>query len=111
MRVVLCTLLFVSAISYGQKASKEFDTKLLIGDWTSEDDKKYTIVVTNSTFVEYYDNEKMGVFSYKIDKDKLIKTDRDDGEVYKYDIMNLTNQRLTLLYLSRGNVLLFTKTK
>jgi hypothetical protein len=109
--IFLAIIFFTSTILYGQDKIVQIDKNFLIGHWTSVDDKKYTIVVTDSTFDEYYDKEKTATFLYKLDRDKLTKTDKDDGDVYKYNIVSLTNERLTLLYLDKGNLLKFIKTK
>ena len=48
--------------------------------------------------------KKLGSSYITIDKVKLIKTNKDDGEVYNYDILSLTNENLTLMYLDKGNI-------
>jgi hypothetical protein len=112
MKWIFLAIIFSSSTTlYGQNKAVQIDKKLLIGCWTSEDDKKYSIIVTDSIFEEYYDKDKTGTFKYKIYNDKLSKTDQDDGEVYQYDIVGLTNERLTLLYLDKGNFLKFFRTK
>ena len=105
---IFAIITILSITAYGQQKA---DKKLLIGRWVSKDDKKYTIVVTNKTFVEYYGKEKVGVFTYSINKDKLIKTDKGDGEVYEYDVETLTKKDLVIIYLSRGNMLHFVRRK
>jgi len=49
-------------------------------------------------------------FSYKISNDSLITIDKSDSNsVYYYAIQNLDSKYFSLLYLGRGNMLIFRR--
>ena len=87
---------------------KDINQKLIRGKWISMDDHKYQLEVTDSTFIEYYENDNHEIFKYELKREKLYKT-QPDGTVYEYVIMSLSNDILVLQYLPRGNLLSFKR--
>lgn len=98
--------ILLSTLSYGQE-----NLKLLQGKWVSAEDKKYKVVITDSFFIEYYGKKKTSIYTYIVENGKLIKMDSADKSVYSYDIMSLTNKYLSLMYLTRGNILVFKRSR
>jgi len=91
-----------------QKNEKDFNHKLILGKWISMDDKNYQLEVTDSTFIEHYEDDNPDIFKYELKGQKLYKTE-PDGTVYEYVIMSLSNDILVLQYLPRGNLLSFKR--
>ena len=102
-------LLFFGSLN-AQKKIEPDDYKLIRGKWVSFEDKHYKITISDSTFIEYYDKDKPEIFKYKIENDILKKTGAD-GDIYEYEISSLSDTNLTLMYLPRGNFLMFEKIK
>jgi hypothetical protein len=102
--------LFLFQHSFGQETNAENDKKLILGKWISSQDRKSAIVFTDSTCIDIYDGKAMETYSYTLKKDRLTETG-SDGDIYEYDVMGLSKTKLTLMYLSRGNLLFFEKAK
>jgi hypothetical protein len=98
---------FISINGISQINNKQIESKFLIGKWISVNDKKYTIVISDS-IREYYDRKLTDTFSYQLEKGKLTKIS-SKGEIYEYDLMGLNKNHLTLMYLSKGNLLKFKR--
>lgn len=103
--LVLVNLFFLSG--YGQNASSSANQ--LKGRWVSEEDRKYQVVFTDTLKQDFYDGKLTSSFRYWIKKDSLVAKDLSDGGVYNYSIDGLSRTHLTLMYLQRGNLLLFRK--
>ena len=91
------------------KKEYQSDYKKLKGNWVSTEDKLYTVEFDGLTRTDYYENEVSSQYKIRIEKDNLYCIDLDDKEEYKYTIMSLTDKNLTLMFLPRGNKLIFTK--
>ena len=91
---------FVFAISFAQKK--------VSGTWISGTDKKYSIVLTDSTWIDKYENKIIETRKLFIIKDTLITISKDN-DTLKYDLMNYTKKILSLMYLGRGNILEFRR--
>jgi hypothetical protein len=87
-----------------------YSSKDLIGHWVSMKDKNYTMIVTDANFEEFYEKEKTNIYSYLIQKDKLIKIDHEDQDTLRYDILSVSKNNITFLS-DNGNILPFKRTK
>ena len=112
MKVFLLSIsLFLSLNFFGQKKIQPVTKKSLKGQWVSIDDKKYTIQISDTAIVEFYEKEKTAEFTYTLNNRKIIKTDKSDGSVYQYKVLHLTSVRLSIIYLDRGNLVRFVRKK
>ncbi len=85
---------------------KEYD--LLQGMWVSTEDRLSTFEIEGLEQVEYYSHELMGRFNIKVEDNYLYSTGVD-GEVYKYEIISLTDSILDLLYSPSGRILTYER--
>jgi len=96
---------FSGIVSNNQTNNK----KLIVGRWRSKADHKYEIVFTKSAKIDYYRNKITSSSLYWIKGDTLIVKDKSDSSYNYYSIENLSNNYLSLMYLARGNMLVFQK--
>lgn len=91
-----------------EKISK-IDT--LLGSWISLDDAKSVIKFTSSTKIDYYENKKMSESNFTLDEEEIYLTVEGDNEIeiYEYEIMELKDDTLKLMFLPRGNILDYEK--
>lgn len=94
--------------SYGQQKNK-VDIKKLTGSWVSVDDTKYWITIKGAVWKEYYDMKRTATLTFSVNKNIIKTKDNATGEVFKYEIATLNNKRLELIYLERGNTLIFSR--
>jgi hypothetical protein len=96
---------------------EEYSEKI-VGEWRSKEDEKSLIIFNeDGTFKDVYNSE--GVFSgsweIKEEEDEIDVSfylyERIDEEVYKYEIIDIDEENLLLIYLTRGNILEYEKTK
>ena len=124
----LCTTLLSLSTSYAQyipKSQWQRYPALLIGTWQSLQDPKSFLVITKTKYQDVYEQEKISASTYTITNDcpdpnltkhpdaaKTILVTYDatmPDEPFCYGIDLLTNTRLTLIYMGRGNSLRFKR--
>lgn len=81
---------------------------MLQGKWVSLDDSNSKIEFNNIKKIDYYQNEKMSEGNFEIEDDKYLIV-AGDGDEFKYEIIELSDENLTLIYLPRGNTLKYQK--
>jgi len=90
--------------------SKETGTKyLLIGKWQSDEDSKFITEYTNSEQVDYYDGKEIASNKFTLSGD-IISVDSFNEKI-EYKILEVTDEKLSLSYLGRGNTLNFKRVK
>jgi hypothetical protein len=82
---------------------------LIMGRWQSESDHKYEVVFTKTSKIDYYDKKIVSTYSYRIKRDSLVAKDKSDNSFYYYSIENLSKKYLSLMYLGRGNIIVFKR--
>ena len=87
---------------------REYD--LIQGKWTSMADSLSSMVFEGLTKVDYYEGKYLEHEKINIEGDYLYCFTQDD-DTFKYEIMNLTDSHLTLLYLPVGRLLKYKKDK
>ena len=88
------------------KYQKEY--KLLQGTWISKDDTSNSIEIDGLIKTEYSENEYIDEAKIKIEG-KYLFFYTSDGDTYKYEILELSDKTLKLIYLARGNTLVYYK--
>jgi len=86
---------------------KEYDK--IHGEWTSTTDKLNVMEFDGLTKLEYYDGEYIDLSRIKIEDKYLYFWTGEEKDEYKYEIMELTDNNLTLLYLPAGRILKYEK--
>lgn len=99
---------------------------LLQGRWQSMDDQKSFLVVTGDTQVTYYGTDAIDTSTINFYKDYPVKATPADlkltggnyliamnkpDDYLIYSVEGITNTRLTLMFLPRGNLLRYKKTQ
>ncbi len=84
-----------------------YDLSLLQGKWKSIDDTKSVIEFSANKKIDYYSDNKISEGDFSVKKGLLIV--KEDTEVFKYQIVTLSNNILTLTYLPRGNTLKYER--
>lgn len=105
--IFLFVFYFFVLASFGQ--SNQSLKKQLLGTWFSEDDKKFQITFAGTIKKDFYAGKLQSTYQYWVKKDSLVTKDIQTNDVFNYAIMGLTEKHLTLMYLQRGNRLLFRK--
>ncbi|OQW92400.1 MAG: hypothetical protein BWK79_14745 [Beggiatoa sp. IS2] len=89
------------------------------GKWQSTEDKKSVIEIADHHYIDYYEGKLVNKVTFeilsacKVDNGKV----QDRGEYLEtadescYHIDAVTSQELTLMYLPRGNLLVYKKLK
>jgi hypothetical protein len=84
----------------------------ILGEWRSKDDKKSVVVFSeDGTFKSVYDEEELSSGSWRIEEERgefdvsFYLYQEVDEEVYEYEITNIDEENLSLIYLDRGNIL------
>ncbi|MFN6351204.1 MAG: hypothetical protein ACK567_04685 [Chitinophagales bacterium] len=86
-----------------------------LGKWISMDDPKSEIILQKNSYFEIYDNNIMDslhfeIFENVIEKKCFLTTvSYSTSDTFKYEIINIDNANLTLMYLERGNELVFRR--
>jgi len=93
----------------------------LQGTWTSVDDSKSVIKFTDNTKVDIYDSQIMSEAGFKL-YDHFPLTDEstenndgqyliveDDDDKFEYEIIELSDNELQLIYMGRGNILRYRR--
>lgn len=91
------------------KKDNQADYNKIQGNWISTIDSLYTMKFDGLTKTEYYNGKYSDYSKIKIDKQYLYCWTVKGKDEYKYEIMSLSNNDLTLLYLPAGNLLTFKK--
>jgi len=121
----LIALFFVFGlfVTCSQPAQKGVDAKKLIGKWVSVDDSKSEIEITDSKWIDSYESAIQFTNNYLV-SDTCLKsvTDKpkpkgdyitvfDNTDTFCYYIVSLTDSKLELSYVGRGNTLTYTRKK
>jgi hypothetical protein len=84
----------------------------ILGEWRNKDDKKSVVVFNeDGTFKSVYDEEELSSGSWRIEEERgefdvsFYLYQEVDEEVYEYEITNIDEESLSLIYLDRGNIL------
>ena len=87
------------------------DFASLQGVWISSDDKNSKIEFVGNQKIDFYEEEKIseGSFELKNTENGQYLDVTTGGELFEYNIMNLSETALDLMYLPRGNVLKYTR--
>jgi|GEM_PF-2621112 len=105
-KIVLALALLIPGLA---STAQKIDPKLIIGRWRGADDKKSELVFTNDKQIDYYGGKQVAVNTYLIRHDSLMTIDVKYGDTLYYDIDKVNKQTLSLLYLGRGNMLLYRR--
>lgn len=93
------------------KNTNESSYDLIQGKWISTIDSLSSIEFEGLTKVDYYEGKYMDQSKIKIDQGFLFCWNRENKDKYKYEIISLTENHLTLLYLRVGRLLTYEKEK
>jgi hypothetical protein len=84
----------------------------ILGEWRNKDDEKSVVVFSeDGTFKSVYDEEELSSGSWRIEEERgefdvsFYLYQEVDEEVYEYEITNIDEESLSLIYLDRGNIL------
>ncbi len=110
--VIAIALLGATAYFYGNEEEVDvvvdIDRTKLVGTWQSTDDPLSKVVFnTDGSQQDVYDNKVLGSGSwsfYEQESDVFLRTVINE-ETYEYAILEISEENLTLSYLSRGNIL------
>lgn len=91
------------------KKNNQTKYDLIQGNWTSTIDSLSSIEFKGLTKVDYYDGKYLDQSKMKIEVDFLYCWTREDKVELKYEIMDLTDSNLTLLYLPSGRLLVYER--
>ncbi len=132
--ILVVVILIVGAVFYFYFQNNSIDTKKndiitadereildiykekIIGTWESVEDEKYILLFEESgSFSDTYDSEFIGSGSWELEEvfgefDVTFYLHKElDGEEYDYEVLNIDDNNLVLLYLGRGNILEYVK--
>ncbi len=85
----------------------EYNVYTVRGTWASVNDEKSVIEFNNKIKIDYYNDEEVSSVEYYLDGPDLTIFEEDEEMLYK--ILTLTNHRLIMSYLPRGNTLSYEK--
>ena len=78
----------------------------LLGRWISVEDGKSVVEFINNQKVDFYAGEKMQEADFRLEGDKLIV---GTDEIFEYSIVEENDKTLILMFLPRGNLLIYKK--
>ncbi|MDD3386319.1 MAG: hypothetical protein PHX92_00025 [Candidatus Pacebacteria bacterium] len=102
--IIFLILLGLLAIFLFVNSNQE---NLLIGKWKSLDDSNYSIEITKDKIIDYYSGEIVSEDYYTINKN-IIRVAFNE-EFLEYEILELSKEKLSLIYLLTGKTLNYTK--
>jgi hypothetical protein len=82
-------------------------SNLLFGRWISLDDANSEIEFKEGKKIDYYQKKKLSEGTFVQDGKSL--TVSEDGDEFKYTILELSDTKLSLSYLARGNTLSYKR--
>ena len=96
--------------------------EIIQGKWRLFEDEKSSIEFKENKKIDYYNNEKIseGIFDFyddysiamgKMDERGKYLAVSNDGEYFVYEVVKLTEEELSLIYLSRGNILEYKRNR
>ncbi|MGZ5244105.1 MAG: hypothetical protein ACXWDO_00785 [Bacteroidia bacterium] len=100
------------------KSANRDTVQLIQGTWISVEDPRGNMQITDTKISNYYKKKLVGTDSYILsDTCKLSSQTFKNGFILKvnnddtlcYQILAITDQTLSLLYLNRGNILAYHK--
>ncbi len=91
------------------KKNNQTTYDLIQGKWISTIDSLSSMEFEGLTKVDYYDGKYLDQSKIKIEEGFLYCWTRKDIDEFKYEIMSLTDNNLTLLYLPVGRLLTYEK--
>lgn len=91
------------------KKTNGLNYELIQGKWTSTIDSLSSIEFEGLTKVDYYKGKYIDQSKIKIDEGFLYCWTSENKDEFKYEIMGLTENNLTLLYLPAGRLLTYEK--
>jgi len=77
------------------------------GRWISVDDNDSVIEFIGDKKIDYYQDEEISEREFEINENNLIV--RGDDDNFEYEIVELSDEMLELIYLPRGNTLRYTR--
>jgi len=92
-------------IEISKKQSSESSS--LLGRWVSLDDANSEIEFKDGKKIDYYQKKKLAEGTFVQDGKNLVVN--EDGDEFKYTILELSSTNLSLSYLARGNTLNYKK--
>lgn len=111
----------VDTIEIAEVEDAETYSQLIQGVWTSLDDENSVIEFKDGMKIDFYSGEEMSKDEYgfydeiPVDKDskkqdtaKYLVVETSDG-VFEYEVVELTENTLNLIYIPRGNILKYSK--
>jgi len=81
----------------------------LKGEWISKINKKYSIVIGDSTWTDKYKDKIIGTHYYYIINDTLFNFNKRGNTPFKYEILSVSKEYFILLELWRGRRLTFRR--
>jgi len=93
------------------KRNNQTEYGLIQGIWTSTIDSLSTMEFEGLTKVDYYEGNYLDQSKIKIEEGFLYCSTREEKAEFKYEIMSLTENNLTLSYLPAGRLLTYEKRK
>ena len=122
-------ILLTSTISYNCKAQESIDIQeqistystQIVNTWVDEDDSNYKLVfLANGTCKEYENNELLTTYNYSIVSNNccdfsatntiyLKWIDTEDSQTTCLEILNITDDTLSLMIIDRAKRLFFNK--
>ena len=85
----------------------------LIGKWQSDEDQKYVMEITLTQKIDLYEGKESSRELYELnpspDDRGWILSIKEDGVDMSYRVIDVSDTKLELEYIGRGNTLSFTK--
>jgi hypothetical protein len=95
----------IETITFNEKDNNY--SVLIQGKWISLDDANSAIEFKDGKKIDFYSDEKMSEGDFSIDGKNLSVV--EEGDIFEYEIIELSEKVLNLIYLSRGNILRYEK--
>lgn len=118
--IFLITLSCKAQINQEQAIVNDFSTKI-IGTWIEEEDQNYKLIfLSNGLCKEYVNQQLVSTYNYIVSGNScgqynesdvvfLKWVDNEDSENYCMEILNVTDDALSLMIIDRGKRLFFNK--
>lgn len=125
MNKIIIILIFTMSLSYSCKAQSQLElinnyNAQILGTWIEDEDNNYKLIFSNGICKEYVENELITTYNYSIVGNTcgdftasntiyLQCSDIEDLQDTCFEILNITNDSLSLLIIDKAERLFFNR--
>jgi len=113
-KIILLIPLIILVAGCSNQTPREHNLNMIQGEWKSIEDERSVIEFRDGLKLDVYDGEQLSEGDFDLYNDARGSMRSDNGayliaDDFVYNIIELTNESLVLMYLPRGNILKYER--